>query len=650
MTDESDNASPLTSRRERYLVAPIPAQLLPAGVEPGAGPLDPAAVLAEFERNPACDVRKVIPSKSGSLSTFGASAGEVVYPQVLAVEMDADYASLYNSNPMLHVEPDLPVRYAEPTPVVKPAFVDPGTTPSRDQAVLEFLVTDTSGNPLADAEVYIMSSMLPGSGVTGPDGRVEIRVPSGSLATTSGLYVKPAANHWSLWQRYPQLVPGVLNTVQCRPLTETLSGFPERQACGWARTAMRLDALPPTYRGHGVKIAIIDSGTEADHPDLAGRIAGGIDIAGASNDGWRVDRIGHGTHCAGIVGGSDNGAGIVGIVPEAEIHSCKIFPGGRFSDLIEALDYCIANQIDVANLSLGSPEPSQLVQLKIEEARQAGVACVVAAGNSAGPVAFPASLSNVLAVAAIGKTGECPPDSYHATQIHSTITPEGYFSAKFTCFGPEIDVCAPGVAIVSSVPDGYAANDGTSFAAPYVAALAALLLAHHPDFHAAYARRNAARVDRLLEIIRGSCRPIAVGGPERAGAGIPDAALAFGTAPPGVALGGAPSFSTTGDYVWDALVRAGGLGIPQPPQGAQTAMGLPRTGTATPFATGSGSPGPLLSTMTFAGLAPGEDPMAPLRTAMRSGGLLTSEAAAAPGGAERGTTGAVPTNPVESSG
>ncbi len=634
MTDGSDNASPLTSRRERYLVAPIPAQLLPAGVEPGSGPLDPAAVLAEFDRNPACEVRRVISPKAGPLGTLAASPGGVVYPQVLAVEMDAEYASLYNSNPMLHIEPDLPVRYAEPNPFADLTFVDPGAAPSRDQADLEFVVTDTNGNPLGDAEVYVMSSVLPARGVSGADGRVQIRVQSGSLASAYGLYVKPAVNHWSVWQRNPNLVPGVPIVVRCRPLTDTLPGFPARQAAGWARTAMRFDALPPTFRGHGVKIAIIDSGTAADHPDLVGRLAGGRDIPGQNDEGWRTDTVGHGTHTAGIVGGSDNGAGIVGVVPEAEIHSYKIFPGGRFSDLIEALDYCIANQIDVANLSLGSPEPSQLVQLKIEEARQAGVACVVAAGNSAGPVAFPASMSTVLAVAAIGKTGESPPDSYHPTQIHATITPEGYFSAKFTCFGPEIDVCAPGVAIVSSVPGGYAANDGTSFAAPYVTALAALLLAHHPDFMAGFAQRNAARVDRLLQIIRDSCRQVAIGGPQRSGRGIPDAALAFGTVSPGVALGGPLSFpSMSADYILSTLLRAGGHGIFQP-RGFQTATGLPPTGPAVPF-----SAGPLWSTFAFAGPVTNGDPLGPLRTAMRSAGLLASETGAP------GSTGGTPGKP-----
>ncbi|HEU5107504.1 MAG TPA: S8 family serine peptidase, partial [Micromonosporaceae bacterium] len=110
-----------------------------------------------------------------------------------------------------------------------------------------------------------------------------------------------------------------------------------------------------------------------------------------------------------------------------------------------------------------------------------------------------------------------------------------FFAAKFSCHGPEIDVCGPGVAIVSSVPpNGFASWDGTSMATPHVAGLAALVLAHHPDFQTAALRmRTAARVDRLFEILKGSALPLNLGDPERTGAGLPDAVRALGLDQPG---------------------------------------------------------------------------------------------------------------------
>jgi subtilisin family serine protease len=110
---------------------------------------------------------------------------------------------------------------------------------------------------------------------------------------------------------------------------------------------------------------------------------------------------------------------------------------------------------------------------------------------------------------------------------------DGYFSADFTCFGSEIDVAAPGVAVVSSVPpNNFVPMDGTSMATPHVTGLAALILAHHRDFsEGAFRVRNAARVMRLWDIIKRSCRPLNLGDPQRTGAGLPDTLVALGLQP-----------------------------------------------------------------------------------------------------------------------
>ena len=350
--------------------------------------------------------------------------------------------------------------------------------------------------------------------------------------------MKPKVDYWSLWLTQPALDPAQVNTVFLTPLTQTFANFPQQQLLGWGQKAMKVDQLPPHYRGQGVKVAVIDSGIATSHRDLQQQVKGGYDTITQNDTTWDQDTLSHGTHTAGVIAGNlDNAIGIRGIAPDAEIYAYKIFPDGRFSNLIDALNLCIEQQIDVVNLSLGSEQRSELVEQKIQEAKRLGVACIVAAGNTGGPVQYPAASPHVLAVAAIGKQGEFPPESYHGTQVLAgngrVVSSDGFFSARFTCFGPEVGVCAPGVAILSSVPpDNFAVWDGTSMAAPHVTGLAALVLAHHADFQGAYKARNAQRVERLLQILKQSAQPLNLGDPYRVGAGLPDALQALSLAPP----------------------------------------------------------------------------------------------------------------------
>jgi subtilisin family serine protease len=324
---------------------------------------------------------------------------------------------------------------------------------------------------------------------------------------------------------------------------------------GWGERAMGLDRVPPSYNGAGVKVAVIDSGAAQTHRNLHG-LTRGASMVGDDRTAWTVDTIGHGSHCAGIIAGGPVGTGgIRGFAPAAEVHVCRIFPGGRFSDLVSALDYCMEQGIDVANMSLGGGDPSQIIEERIVRAKQMGLACIIAAGNSSGPVEFPASTPHCLAVAALGKWGEFPDDSFHSQQaLDGFQSRDGYFPAKFSCFGPEIDVCAPGVGIVSSLPaDGFGAWDGTSMATPHVTGLAALVLAHHPDFKGGFQNRNARRVERLFQILKETATPLQFGDPNRSGAGLPNAMRALGLE------AGAAAAAPAGDPSPDILRRLLGL-------------------------------------------------------------------------------------------
>ncbi|WP_433500428.1 S8 family peptidase [Sphaerimonospora sp. CA-214678] len=575
--DGSESRSPASSRGRqptrqmphvveprpmRYMVAALRQPYLSAmGVS--AQPLDADGLCELLENDPEVTVRRRLPGHPGRPArtepqgrhqgpAFPATAPHLMaphlmgtqvmgpqvmgtsapFPEIVIVDMTAEHAlELHMKYPQVLIERDRLLTYSEVPGPPRRRRTAAAVVPSGVVSTFTFLVRDGDGKPVPGATVFVTGFGWPAQGVTGADGRATVTLAGETPESIVSLVVKPRAGHWSFQLDRPSLSTSRDNLIELVKLSETFEGFPGHQLFGWGQQAMNLDRLPPTFRGAGVKVAVIDSGAAIDHPDLLNRISGGIDLSDHKPDGWAVDTAHHGSHCAAIIGGADDGQGVVGFAVEAEVHACKIFPGGRFSDLIEALDYCIEQRIDVVNLSLGSRHPSQLVAAKIEQAREAGVACVVAAGNDGGPVGFPGNLPTVLTVAAIGRVGTFPTGTAHAAEIMEPCTGEGYFSPRFTCHGPGVDVCAPGVAVLSAVPSGdYAVWDGTSMAAPHVTGLAALVLAHHPDLYDGYGTRDARRVERLFQIIKSSCLPLDLGDPGRTGAGLPNALLALGPA------------------------------------------------------------------------------------------------------------------------
>ncbi|MRW84252.1 S8 family serine peptidase [Pseudoduganella sp. FT26W] len=519
------------ARKKQFVIAPRhpPEGLQTLGFQPLA-----FDALEQALRN-SSDIEVV--DKVGPRSVLSAlSNGSGSAQGVLVARMTEQKAAALHQQGQgrLLVERDQHLALMEPS-LRLPAMVT-GVTPTNGggpvlNAVINVLGKD--GAPQADAEVSLFGSMLPASGVTDANGRVTLSLFGETADTVRGLYVKPKADYWSFYQSDPDISNDEPNVVALRALSDwpALAGFPRQRCYGWGQKAMRLDQLPGNYRGKGVKIAIIDSGAATTHDNLHG-IRAGFDVLNKQTnpDGWDQDTLGHGTHCAGVIAAADIASGIRGFAPEAEVHACKLFPGGQVSQLIDALEYCIDKQVDVVNLSLGGAEVSEALEQQIIRAKRAGVACVVAAGNSGGAVQYPASSPNVLAVAAIGKLDEFPADSYHAQTLDSNVDAYGYFTAKFSCFGPQVAVCAPGVAITSCVPpNNFAAWDGTSMATPHVTGLAALTLAHHPDFQTApYKTRGPERVERLFQIIRASARRVSQGDQSRIGYGLPDVLVAVG--------------------------------------------------------------------------------------------------------------------------
>ena len=231
--------------------------------------------------------------------------------------------------------------------------------------------------------------------------------------------------------------------------------------------------------GAGTTVAVVDSGVDAGHPDLAGQILAGYDWVG--DDANPADENGHGTHVAGTIAAArDNQEGVAGIAPDAKVVPLRVLNaagGGFVSDVAEAFDWAGDHGVRIVNASLGSPGFSTAERNAIAEHPQ--TLYVVAAGNGGdddvgddvddGPV-YPCAYPqvNIICVAASDPNDE---------------------RAPFSNYGAlSVDVFAPGVSIFSTYLaaecDDYCYSDGTSMASPHVAATAALLRARNPGLTA----------------------------------------------------------------------------------------------------------------------------------------------------------------------
>lgn len=229
-----------------------------------------------------------------------------------------------------------------------------------------------------------------------------------------------------------------------------------KATAGWEETTGLDDVI----------IAIVDTGVDLQHPDLINKLySDGYDFV--NDDEEADDDHGHGTHVAGIAAAeTDNNEGIAGVAWNCKILPVKVMDTegeGYYSWMISGIDYAVQQGADVINLSLGGDVDSANLKSIIEAAFENDVVVVASAGNDNNPVLFPAAYDEYcLAVAA---------------SDFDDLRPE------WSNFGPEVDVAAPGVRILSCVPTWfwgpsslpYAFSTGTSMAAPHVAGLVALI-------------------------------------------------------------------------------------------------------------------------------------------------------------------------------
>jgi len=240
-----------------------------------------------------------------------------------------------------------------------------------------------------------------------------------------------------------------------------------------------------------VIVAVIDTGVDYTHPDLAANAWTGTDENGNTIYGYNaitdvldpMDDHSHGTHCAGSIAGvGDNGVGVVGVAWKARIQGVKFLSGsggGTLADAIKAIDWATANGAQIMSNSWGGGGFSQTLYDSIARAQEKGILFIAAAGNDGrnndSSPAYPASydLDNIVSVAA-----------------GNNVNAMSYFSN----FGQEtVDVMAPGENILSTVPVALSSNaetayksySGTSMATPHVSGAAALLLSKEPSLTAA---------------------------------------------------------------------------------------------------------------------------------------------------------------------
>ena len=262
-----------------------------------------------------------------------------------------------------------------------------------------------------------------------------------------------------------------------------------------ANHATASSAYADGFRGAGVKVAILDTGIDLTHPDLVANIDASLGL-NCMTSGPPQDGHGHGTHVAGIVAADDNGFGVVGVAPDAQVVPIKVLDDtgqGEWSNLICAIDYLTglitdndpSNDVRVANMSLGDTGSigscdDGFVREALCTSVAAGITYVAAAGNSTVDTAgfIPAAMPEVIAVSALtdldgepGGKGGCWLWIFYCDDT----------LAEFSNYGASVDVTAPGTRIYSDwTGGGYQTEDGTSMAAPHVSGVVALMLSGRP--------------------------------------------------------------------------------------------------------------------------------------------------------------------------
>jgi subtilisin family serine protease len=286
--------------------------------------------------------------------------------------------------------------------------------------------------------------------------------------------------------------PNVKTVERDRRVQATLLPDDTHWTQQWGPVQIKAPAAWDVTTGdQSIVIAVLDTGADRDHSDLAGQLwvnpgevpGNGLDDDGNGQvddiNGWRFghdaddvpyetndvnDDHGHGTHVTGIIAArGNNGQGIAGMAWGCRVMIVKVLDqkgDGYYSEVANGLIYATDNGAQVANLSLGGTEKSELMEDAVAYARAHDTVVIAAAGNIGSAVLYPAAYPGAVAVAATDRDDR---------------------RLSFSSYGPQIELAAPGSSIYSTcLGNEYCYRSGTSMATPHVAGLAALLRAQHP--------------------------------------------------------------------------------------------------------------------------------------------------------------------------
>ena len=420
-------------------------------------------------------------TKKSVVAGTGASFTSSVSPQVkikvldsiaengakLVELSDKQALNLRENQPLLKL---VPVVYYYPQ--VLRRSVESKTAAASSNKLRLKLVASADDKPVAGARVIAFTdfaNLIGAEATSNSQGFADLALGAMSKKLDR-IYIYPKKDHWTLVRKNITVKSG--DRIQLAPID-----------LSFVDSLRHFYGNSPDNAGANVKVGVVDTGIALDHPDLL--VVGGENtVLGENPNDFGDNGHGHGTHVGGIIAAKGlPPTGIRGLAPNASLFSYRVFgknEGGASNFAIaKAIDRAVQAGCDLINMSLGGGDSDDAVRAAMEDAVSLGSVVLVASGNDdRSPVSFPASFSPpAIAVSAMGRKGTFPPNTTGDDSVKKPFgTDTKNFVASFSNVGEEIDLTGTGVAVISTVPGGYAAMDGTSMATPAVTGFAARLL------------------------------------------------------------------------------------------------------------------------------------------------------------------------------